>query len=155
MLFRSYARVIQFLVPLYLVTVVLNFASVKQSRPSRIIFGFLALLSISHFFVSENCSFIPEWKEDADNIRVMDDLTALHEKDPTAISLGIRWTLEPGLNYERERRNANWLTKLTRDGIDSTYDYYYVPFSDTASLKEKGAKTLHCYPLTEHSLLKY
>ncbi|HKC25554.1 MAG TPA: hypothetical protein VKF32_12470, partial [Thermoanaerobaculia bacterium] len=72
----------------------------------------LALASLVHLARVANTRESFLWWFDADDRRVIDDLTRLHGARP--IRLGVTWYFEPSLNFYRVTRRLDWLSPITR-----------------------------------------
>ena len=115
----------------------------------------VALSAIAALSVIRSANFdhTTIWRYDADVRRVMDDLTALHEKGLEHIRLGGNRVFGPALNFYRETRRLAWLEPIVRDdsldrcNVVLTSGYERVPVPRGEFLETRG------YPLSGSVLL--
>ena len=62
--------------------------------------------------LSANADHTTIWRYDADALRIVDDLAALHNEGLHHVRLGGNWIFEPALNFYRETRRLSWLEKV-------------------------------------------
>lgn len=150
------ARTVQYMYPLFILSVVFYMNHfIRLQRAAAVSSGVFALLLAAHFVNAMQCTYVSQWDYDAANRRVLNDLGEMQKAEQQKpLRLGITWIFEPGLNYERNYRNMDWLEPLNRDGVENEYDYYYVISEDSARLASQGKKVLRFYPESRTSLMK-
>jgi hypothetical protein len=150
------ARTVQYMYPLFILSLVFYMNHfIRLQRVAAISTGIFALLLAAHFLNSMQCTYVSQWDYDAANRSVLSDLGELQKTEQKKpLRLGITWIFEPGLNYERNYRNLEWLQPLNRDGIENEYDYYYVISEDSALLASRGRKVVRFYRESRTSLMK-
>jgi len=93
-----------------------------------LLMGAAVLASVVHFSGTANSVMTVEWRSDADDKAVLDDLTAIKNRDMperTKVRLGIDWIFMPSLRYYVERRGLSWLdTALIPDRREN--DFYFI-----------------------------
>lgn len=151
------SRTIQFVYPLFILALFFALDEIEKAKNMLTVFAAgIGLLFVFHFYKTIRTSSVMEWKEDASNREVLNDLQKQVDEmqSKRELHLGITWTFEPGLNYERSYRNLPWLSPLTRDGIESDYDFYYVSREDSLVLAQRGKVLLNYYPESRTSLFR-
>ena len=114
----------------------------------------LAGSMLLHFRHCVNLEYASNWTYDAATRQVLVDLEK--EKDRSGkekIRLGITWWFEPGINFYRETKHLGWLEKVTREGVNGNYDYYYISPEDIQFLPP-GKQIVHEYPIAGSGLYK-
>jgi hypothetical protein len=144
-----------FFAPLAGLFLILALASVRTNLRLRIlataILIAVALGAAVHFSLAANTSFAWEWKSDADNKTLVEDLRSLHGKLPgsgASVDLGIQWESYPGLRYYVERNSLRWLTLCVVPPPEGC-DLYY-----TSEMYDENRMVLwKRYPLSAHILV--
>lgn len=146
-------RTVQYMIPLFILALV---ACVQLLPPLRKIPAYVVLvaglLGSVYFARHYSMHVYGEWEYDASNEAVIRDLKRLRAGKP--VKLAVNWVFEPGLNFERNRKQAAWLLPPDRSGLTSPADYYYGLAADTAALAASGKKLVHVYPLSKTYLYK-
>jgi len=112
----------------------------------------LALLALLHLGRVANTRESFLWWFDADDRRVVDDLTRLHGNRP--IRLGVTWYFEPSLNFYRVTRGLDWLRPITRDSPFGDFDYSYFLETDVPEALRRGWVPVARYEQTRSLLAR-
>jgi hypothetical protein len=144
-----------FFAPLAGLFLILALASVRTNPRLRIL-ATMALMAVAlgaaaHFSLAANTSFVWEWKSDADNKTLVEDLRSLRDKIPgsgASVGLGIQWESYPGLRYYVERNSLRWLTLRVVPPPEGC-DLYYI----TDMFDENRMVLWKRYPLSAHILV--
>ena len=103
------------------------------------------LFLLSNFFANARLGYNITWqyeKHTKEILKIIGKDRNIHA--PDRIRLGITWIFEPTINYYRKTRRLDWLEKVTRDGYEGDYDYYYVE-KDSAYLSRSHRVILQEY----------
>lgn len=144
-------RTIQYIYPLFILVFIFCLDSVKTRLNLFLIYGAAGLL-LTHLILVFNLRSALEWRYDASNQMVINDVKNNATKKP--VRLGITWIFEPGMNYELNRIESKLIEPLTREGVAGEYDFYYVVATDTAQLTSRGKKIIARYPQSNTFLLR-
>ncbi|MCW3085140.1 MAG: hypothetical protein JWP12_2506 [Bacteroidetes bacterium] len=150
-----------FLVPLFVFVLIYLMDSIYQKGKtgtiiSVVLLAALTSLNLFHFSKTANLQYASNWKYDAGTKQMIGNL--VHEKETSGkqhISLGITWILEPAVNFYRVTKKLDWLEKASRDGINSSNDFYYILPEDLPKLDTiRKTVLIREYPVSEGKLLK-
>ncbi|MFP4023973.1 MAG: hypothetical protein ACLFVR_05555 [Thiohalospira sp.] len=100
----------------------------KYKIPTSVL---LILISTSMFFHTINAAnfkYFSEWKYDANTKNMILELEKIvpDKIKNQKVKLGINWLFEPTINFYQQTMNLDWLEKVTREGIEGDFDYYYI-----------------------------
>lgn len=146
-------RTVQYMIPLFILALSAALPLLPRMRNVPA-YGIAVAGICSGIYFAQHYSMqvYSEWPYDASNKVVMDDLNTLREGKP--VKLAINWMMEPGLNFERNRRQATWLTPPDRGGLNREADFYYCFAEDTAALAASGKTRIRVYPISKTYLYK-
>jgi hypothetical protein len=112
----------------------------------------LSALLAAEFVRSANLKFTRIWKYDADTRNVLELLA--QNRAGGDIRLGIDWHFEPAVNYYRETRGYGWLERVTRDGVTSEYDFYYLAPANRPKIPAGCLQEIAYFPDAEAVLIR-
>lgn len=70
------------------------------------------------------------------------------------IRLGITWLYEPTVTFYRVTKKINWLEKVNREGIEGTFDYYFITKEDEIKVRSRNIILIKEYPVSKSWLMK-
>lgn len=114
--------------------------------------GALALVAMLHVALVANTRESFLWWFDADDERVIADLSRLERERP--IHLGATWYFEPSLNFYRVTRGLGWLLPITRESPFGAYDYSYFLDEDVPEALRRGWTPVARYEQTRSVLAR-
>jgi hypothetical protein len=146
-------RTVQYMIPIFILALAAAIPLLPRMRNIPAYGIAVAGICSGIYFAGHYSELVySEWQYDASDKVVMDDLNTLREGKP--VKLAINWMLEPGLNFERNRRQATWLVPPDRGGLNREADFYYCFAEDTAALAASGKKQVRVYPISKTYLYK-
>lgn len=146
-------RTVQYMIPLFILLLVSAVPLLPGLRkiPAFVVVA-AGIWSSIYFAQHYSMRVYGEWPYDASNKVVISDIEQLRDGKP--VKLAINWMLEPGLSFERNRRQATWLAPPDRSGLNREADFYYCFAEDTAALAASGKKQIRVYPISKTYLYK-
>jgi uncharacterized membrane protein len=117
----------------------------------------ITTLFFANTIYSANLNYSLLWKYDSDTKELLDDLKmqiSSYNKNMDTVKLGITWIHEPAINYYQFSRKLIWLKRVTREGFQGNFDYYYLQEEDFDQLHKSDKKIIKKYPLSRSLLIK-
>jgi hypothetical protein len=159
-------RTALFIIPLYMVFLILLLAGLKRigrggSAIAAVLFVGLAAIAVFHFGRSANFVLVKDWRRDADTKAMVLDIAiwkTRHAPNRPVLNLGIQWEDIATTEYYRLRYNFAWLIPCLEDERTryENADMYYLasgPNDTEARLANLGLRALKKFPMSEHALL--
>jgi len=127
-------------------------------RPGYLRWGGRALVAICVVFVAVfiaewHTGYFEFWRYDADTERLFENLERARGSQ-NSIRLGASWQLEPSLNFYRERRRADWMMPVERDGFTGDRQYYAIMTNDRAQIARRHLNVIYRGPVSGTVLAK-
>lgn len=129
----------------------------KEKKQIAFLSYLICAISIFHFVMAYNLTYVLEWKWDADIKQMIVDLDKIKEipKEKKSISLAIPLEFDQGINFYRAKDNRTWLNTVERSEIrDTRYDYLFFGPEQLAKINIDSIIIIKRYPHTNNILAK-
>jgi hypothetical protein len=140
-------------VPLFLLTCAALLKRPEKPRVlvriARVTSLFVAGLVLAQFIVHFDTTHYAEWVPDSGVRQIVDLVRADHARHPKdAVRLAASWTLEPSLNFYRQRHRLAWMDPIRRESLGADSDYFVLLPRDGALIEKLRLTKLYQHGLS-------
>jgi len=140
-------------VPLFLLTCAALLKRFEKPRVlvriARVTSLFVAGLVLAQFIVHFDTTHYAEWVPDSGVRQIVDLMRADHARHPKdAVRLAASWTLEPSLNFYRQRHRLAWMDPIRRESLGADSDYFVLLPRDVALIEKLRLTKLYQHGLS-------
>jgi hypothetical protein len=136
-LLYPYRRTGLYLVPIFTLIWLLAIRSLGRWPRWQWLAAVPLVVCLVLFVMQANVNTYDEWAFCASSKKVA---TLLNQDG--ARRVGVSWTLEPSLNYYRERLRISGMQPITRDPLDGDYDHFVLLPDDHGIVQKRGLKVV-------------
>lgn len=119
------------------------------ARTARVAGVLVAGPMLAEFLVHFDTTYYREWVPDSGVRHIVELIRADHARHPKeGVRLAASWTLEPTLNFYRQRDGLAWMEPIRRQGLQGDSDYFVLLPRDGALIEKVRLTKLYQHALS-------